>query len=186
VSFLQPLEFVGAIFTKAAKDGDLKGHIRGTLSFNSIHWDHQRAADILVDVNWDNRKNSAGYAGASYSKGVAGHGSISPYEVHIPLLASGPAFKNTVESNLPTSNVDLVPTVLYIQGIDIPASMDGRVMSELLRKPGKYSMQRVKKEVIETVADYPGGSYHLTMERSVMGKYQYVNFAKVIRKAASN
>jgi hypothetical protein len=186
VAALQPMDFVGAIFTKAAKPGDLKGSVEGTLSFNSIHWDHERAADILVDANWDDRKNAAGYAGASFNRGVAGHGTISPYDVHIPLIVYGPAFKNSFESDLPTSNVDLVPTILYIHGIAIPGSMDGRVMNEMLLKPAKDAVKTVKKETIETSVAYPGGSYHLSLERSVIGKYKYVNFAKVKRASAAS
>jgi len=50
VSALQAEEWVGGIFTRAKKAGDMKGNIAGTLSFESIHWNHkERAADILVD-----------------------------------------------------------------------------------------------------------------------------------------
>ncbi len=46
-----------------------KGVVEGTLSFESIHWDHpERSADILVDENWDDRKNDKGYAGTSFSQ----------------------------------------------------------------------------------------------------------------------
>jgi arylsulfatase A-like enzyme len=179
---LHPLEYIGAIFTRSVKAGDTKGFVEGTLSFETIHWNHTRAADILVDVNWDDRKNSAGYAGATFSPGVAGHGSISPWDIHIPLIVSGPAFKNAFESELPTSNVDLAPTVLYTLNIPVPATMDGRVMNELLRKPAPGAITKAKKETIETTANYPGGTYKLTMERTVLGKYQYVDGAKTVRK----
>ena len=182
VTALQPLESTGAIFTKAIKPGDMKGVVEGTLSFNSIHWNHKRAADILVDANWDDRKNTTGYAGAAYVQGVAGHGSLSPYEVHIPLLVSGPAFRKGYESDLPTSNVDLVPTILYIHKIAIPASMDGRVMNELLINPAANFPKTAKKEMIKTDVAYPGGIYHLALESSVIGKFRYVDFARVTRK----
>ena len=113
--------------------GDTKGSVAGTLSFESIHWNHkERAADILVDENWDDRKNDKGYAGTSFSRGVAGHGGLSPYEVHIALLAAGPSFKKNFSSELPTSNVDIAPTILAIHNLTIPTSMDGRVLHELL------------------------------------------------------
>lgn len=182
VSVLRPQQFVGAIFTKGANPGDLKGFVEGTLSFETIHWNHSRAADILVDANWDDRVNSAGYAGASYLPGVAGHGTISHWDVHIPLIVSGPAFKNAFESALPTSNVDLAPTVLHILNIPIPATMDGRVMSEMLRKPVPGAASKAKKETIETKASYPGGTYHLTLERTILGNFQYVDGAKTERK----
>lgn len=182
VSALQAQEWVGPIFTQGKNSEDMKGNVAGTLSFESIHWNHpERAADILVDENWDDRKNSLGYAGTSFSRGVAGHGGISPYEVHIALLASGPSFKKSFESEIPTSNVDIVPTILAIHNIAIPASMNGRVMSELFSEKRKEPKMSVKKETTITSAEFQGGTYTLTLERSVVGKYQYVDFAKVVR-----
>jgi hypothetical protein len=181
VAALQAQEWVGALFTKAKKKGDTRGSVEGTLSFESIHWNHpDRAADILVDENWDDRKNNAGYAGTSFSRGVAGHGGISPYEVHIALLAAGPDFKKAYESEVPTSNVDIVPTILHIHHLPVPAGMDGRVMTELLSS-ATASPAAVKKETIKTVAKYAGGTYTLTLEQSIVGKYKYVDFAKVTR-----
>lgn len=181
VSSLQAQDWVGGIFTRAKSPGDGKGVVDGTLSFESIHWNHpERSADILVDENWDDRKNDKGYAGTSFSRGVAGHGGLSPYEVHIALLAAGPSFKKSFSSELPTSNVDIVPTLLTIHNIPIPASMNGRVMNELLVE-NKSKKMEVKKEIITTAAKFQGGTYTLTLERSILDRYQYVDFAKVVR-----
>lgn len=181
VSTLQPLEWVGAIFTKAARPGDLKGHVEGTLSFDAIHWNHARSGDILVDYNWDDRKNAAGYAGTTYSRGVAGHGTSSPYEVHIALLAAGPSFKKAYEDELPTSNVDITPTILHIHHIPVPKTMDGRVVSEMLSSGDGGRPGGMKKETITTTARYDKGSYTLSIERTVLGTYKYVDFTKVMR-----
>jgi predicted AlkP superfamily pyrophosphatase or phosphodiesterase len=185
---LQQQQSVGPIFTKPEKAGSLKGCVEGTLSFDAIHWNHaDRAADILVDENWNDSINRYGYKGSSWSGGVAGHGGFSSYEVHIPLIAGGPAFKKGFVSDLPTSNVDIVPTVLVLAGIQPPASMDGRVLSELMPNQNKD----LPKPTIETttVQTANGNSvYVLTIERSVLGKYQYVNFARVghMSKSASS
>ncbi len=182
VSSLQAQEWIGGIFTRAAKPGDLKGFVEGTASFDAIHWNHpQRSSDILVDANWDARKNAAGYAGASFSRGVAGHGSCSPYEVHIALLAAGPSFKKSFSSELPTSNVDIVPTLLHIHHIPIPSSMEGRVIHEFLVEKNKQAVPAVKKETILTSAKYDGGVYTLSVERTIFGKYKYVDYTKVTR-----
>lgn len=190
VTALQSQQWVGAIFTKGVKEKDTNGMIAGTLSFETIHWNHaERSADILVDVNWSDDKNEAGYAGTSYSKGVAGHGSLSPYEVNIALLAAGPGFKQSYISVLPTSNVDLVPTILYLHQLPIPSTVNGRVMHELLLKGKQIEQTKVKHEVLETSVKYNGGTYSLLLDRSILGNYQYVNFAKVFRQneaAASN
>lgn len=182
VSALQAQEWIGGIYTKAIKAGDTKGYIAGTLSFESIHWNHpSRTADILVDYNWNDNKNDKGYAGTSYAKGVAGHGSLSPYEVNIALLAHGPSFKKAFESNLPTSNVDLVPTVLHLHKIEIPNSMNGRVFHELLNEKNAPKLPQVKIEKISSKAAYSGGEYELTLQQSIVGKYRYLDFSKVVR-----
>jgi hypothetical protein len=179
---LQAQNWIGGIFTNAAKKGDVKGWVDGTISFEAIHWNHpERAGDILVDYNWSDDKNNMGYAGTSFSRGVAGHGGFSPYEVHIALLAAGPSFKQSFESELPTSNVDITPTILHIHHIPVPAAMDGRVMYELLKEANKQPTESPKKETISTSAVFNGGVYNLMIERTILGKYKYVNFSKVIR-----
>lgn len=183
VEALQQENWVGAIFTKGVKKGDQKGWVPGTLSFESIHWNHpERAADILVDENWNDDKNEAGYAGASFARGVAGHGGFSPYEVHIALLAKGPSFKESFESNLPTSNVDIAPTVLSIHKIPAPKTMEGRAFKELLRQT-KESTPGVKQERVETNTLVGGIKYKLILDISVVGKNRYINYAKTERVA---
>jgi predicted AlkP superfamily pyrophosphatase or phosphodiesterase len=183
VTLLQEQEFIGPVFTKGAKQGDLKGWVAGTLSFEAIHWDHPtRAADILTDANWDDRKNKFGYAGTSYSSGVAGHGGFSPYEVHIALLASGPSFKKSFESELPTSNVDITPTILHLNHLPVPNEMDGRVVYELLtEKAPAGTPLKAKAEVIKTEVNGPWGTYLLTLHRTILGEHIYTDYAKTIR-----
>lgn len=184
VNALQKEFWVGAIFTKAGNKDQMKGFIDGTLSFESIHWNHPtRSSDILVDENWDDRENANGYKGTSYAVGVAGHGGFSPYEVHIPLIVSGPSFKKAFIGNLPTSNVDIVPTILHLSGIKIPKEMDGRIIYEMLNEPAPKGFKwKTQIRDIETKVSYPGGSYLLILQKSILGKYSYDDFTKVIRE----
>jgi len=154
------------------------------LSFETIRWDHPgRSGDILVDMNWNDNKNGAGYAGTSFARGVAGHGGFSPYEIHIALLASGPSFKKKFNGNLPTSNIDIIPTVLHLHNLTIPQQMDGRVMFELLKgKAPKGTPNKAKLELLKTEVNLPWGIYKLELERSVLGKYNYPNYTKVVRE----
>lgn len=175
---LQAQEWVGAIFTKGSQAGSMQGTVPGTLSFESIHWNHaDRCGDILVAPDWDNRKNSTGYAGTSFSKGIAGHGGSSPYEIHIPFMASGPAFKKAFQNTLPSSNVDIVPTVLSLYHLPVPAVMDGRPLTELLAgntaKPKAATTRKITTQA---------GNYQLMLEVSEWGKYRYVNYTQVTRK----
>lgn len=183
VATLQQIEAVGPVFTKGAKENDMKGWVDGTLSFKAIHWDHPtRSADILLDEDWNDNKNSFGYAGTSLSGGVAGHGGFSPYEVHIALIASGPSFKKNYESELPTSNVDITPTILHLENIPVPPQMDGRVVYEILNeKAPATAPTSVKVETLQTNVTGQWGSYKLILQRSLLGKYIYVDFAKATR-----
>lgn len=181
VEALQEEEWVGAIFTKAAKPGSMKGIIKGTLSFESVHWNHpQRAADILVAENWNNDKNSLGYAGTDFAGGVAGYGGSSPYEIHIPLIVYGPSFKPAFESKLPTSNIDIVPTILHIHHMAAPAQMQGRVMYELL-KHNNIKPMTPKKETVFAETKLKQGKYRVMLQRTILGKYSYINYVSTTR-----
>jgi predicted AlkP superfamily pyrophosphatase or phosphodiesterase len=184
VAALHNQEWVGAVFTRAKKKGDMKGWVEGTLSFDAIHYGHPtRAGDILVAMNWNDDKNEKGVAGTDYSGGVAGHGGSSPYEINIALFAKGPDFKEGFTGTLPTSNVDITPTVLSVYGLPVPPKMDGRVLSEFLKKSAK-STSNFKKARVSTAVSYPWGTYSLSLEMSVLGKYKYVNYTKTERKPA--
>ncbi|MCE7063873.1 alkaline phosphatase family protein [Dyadobacter sp. CY326] len=181
VATLHKTDFIGAVFTKPKKKGDMTGWVAGTLSFDAIHYNHPtRSGDILVAPNWNDDKNDKGFAGTDFSGGVAGHGGSSPYEINIALFADGPDFKDAFTSELPTSNVDIAPTVLALYGLKVPSEMDGRVLSEYLQnKPGDN--KKAKKQVIKTEAKYPWGSYKLNLEMSTLGDYKYFDFTKTER-----
>lgn len=183
VSVLQEQQWVGAIFTKAEAEGSSKGWVEGTLSFQSIHWNHARAGDVLVDYNWNHAKNNYGYEGTSYAKGTAGHGGSSPYEIHIPLIASGPSFRRNFESVLPTSNIDIVPTVLHLSNLSVPPSMDGRIMYELLAIPEHADKPRERIETLEASVNHTWGTYKVILQTSVVGRQRYIDYTKVERHA---
>lgn len=177
VATLQQLEWIGGIYTKGAKKGDELGWVPGTISFEAIHWDHpQRAASILVDRNWTDATNEFGFKGTSYNNGIAGHGSLSPYEVHIPLILAGPDFKQSFVSELPTSFIDIAPTVLKLHGITIPAAMNGRVLQEYFKNT--INPNPFKKQTIKTEVALPTGKYILELQLSIYGEYKYVDFSK--------
>ena len=182
VKALQQQSWIGAIFTRAVSPGNRKGWVSGTLSFDAIHWNHPtRVADILVDRNWNRDRNNMGYEGSGFSKGVAGHGGLSPYETTIPLIVSGPAFTKARVSELPTSNVDIVPTVLALYQIPAPASMEGRVMRELMRNQKAVDSKPIA-ETIKTQVTYDWGTYVLELKVTRYGSYRYIDYARVHRQ----
>lgn len=180
VSVLQQQEWIGAVFTRGKNKGDMKGIVAGTLSFETIHWDHPRSGDILVDMNWNDNKNDKGFAGTSFSEGVAGHGSISPYEIHIALIAFGPSFKPSFQSNIPTSNVDITPTLLHIYHLKTPPTIDGRVMTELLTG-NKVIMPKPVTQTVVAERKVNGIIYKLSLNKTTVGKNAYINYARTER-----
>lgn len=185
VALMHKTDWIGAVFTKPKKKGDMAGSVKGTLSFDAIHYNHPtRSGDILVAPNWNDDKNDKGFAGTDFSGGVAGHGGSSPYEINIAFFADGPDFKNAFTSELPTSNIDIAPTVLALYGLKAPSQMDGRALSEFLQNQ-KAADNNAKKQVITAEAKYDWGTYKLQLEMSVLGNYKYFDFTKTERNKSN-
>ena len=132
VSLQSRLQF-GAIFVS-----DKYGEIAGTLPMSLIKTENSgsgRAPDIIVSFSYDENVAVAGRSGVSYASSInrrGDHGSFSPTDTHISLMASGPDFESGLYDTLPTSNVDLAPTVARILQFSMPA-VQGRVLEEALR-----------------------------------------------------
>jgi arylsulfatase A-like enzyme len=130
---LQSRPQFGAIFVS-----DKYGEIAGTLPMSLIKTENSgngRAPDIIVSFSYDENVTVAGKSGVSYASSInrrGDHGSFSPTDTHISLMASGPGFKSSLSNTLPTSNVDIAPTVARILHLIMPA-VDGRVLEEALR-----------------------------------------------------
>jgi len=130
VAALQRTTGVGAIFTRASDKESFDGGVPGTLSFDAIHWDHVRSADILFSPDWTDDINAYGMRGTTASGGVAGHGSLSPWDVHNTAIAVGPDLRSGVTLDVPSANVDFAPTFLTLLDIEAPSSMQGRPLVE--------------------------------------------------------
>lgn len=132
VSMQSRLQF-GAIFVS-----DRYGEIAGTLPMSLINTESSgtgRAPDIIVSFSYDENAAVAGKSGVSYASSInrrGDHGSFSPTDTHISLMASGPDFKSGLHDPLPTANVDVAPTVARILKFSMPDAQ-GRVLEEALR-----------------------------------------------------
>jgi len=120
----------GAIFVS-----DRYGEVAGTLPMSLIKTENSsRAPDIIVSFSYDETAAVAGKLGVSYASSVnrrGDHGSFSPTDVHISLMARGPHFKSGLRDPLPSANVDIAPTVARILGFAMPDAQ-GRVLEEAL------------------------------------------------------
>jgi len=181
VAALQKRPEVGAIFTRPRPGGGPEGVVPGTLSFDVVRWNHaDRSGEILVSENWTHGRNAAGFAGTTTDSGAAGHGSTSPYDIHNTLIAAGPDFREHAESDVPTGNVDLAPTLLRLMGLDVPKTMTGRVIEEGLRSGALPASIRVGHST-ETVRS-TDGSYEVTAHLSTVAGRRYLDDTEVRRK----
>ena len=110
---------------------------------------------------------------------MAGHGSSSPFDIHNTLVAVGPDLKAGVESAVPSGNVDFAPTFLHTLGIEVPASMQGRVLREALREGPDPS--GVAVEVSEVRVESADGGYRLTAIVSAVDGRTYLDYTNVER-----
>jgi arylsulfatase A-like enzyme len=69
--------------------------------------------------------------GEMFERGFSGHGGRLMYEpvLRIPLLIHAPQQTARADVNLPTSNVDILPTLLSIAGKEIPEAVEGQVLA---------------------------------------------------------
>jgi arylsulfatase A-like enzyme len=129
ISMQSRLQF-GAIFVS-----DKYGAIAGTLPMSLINTENKvrgRSPDIIVSFSFDENAAVAGRRGTGYASSInrrGDHGSFSPTDVHISLMAHGPHFKSGFFDTLPTANVDLAPTIARILNLSMP-EVQGRTLEE--------------------------------------------------------
>jgi arylsulfatase A-like enzyme len=82
-------------------------------------------------------------------------------------VAYGPAFQAGKESFVPSGTIDVMPTVLHLLGYDIPASVEGRVLSEAFAHSPAQPELPVKTHTYSAEASTAVGVYrqHLTVTR---------------------
>lgn len=185
VGNLQAAPGVGAIFTRAAQPGSLRGEVPGTLSFDAVRWTHDRAAQILFSPDWSDAANAHGFRGRTASTGIAGHGSSSPWDIHNTLIAAGPDLKRGLTLQSPSANTDFAPTFMRLFGIESPATMQGRPLTEALARGAALPTGAVKTS--EYAATSPGGGYTVTAMFSIVSAggrdYRYLDGTRVARQS---
>ena len=134
VDFLQSQPFTGVLFTRQP--------IEGAFTLEQACINTPDAPDILVAYRWSADKSSNGTPGLVFcddptrKPGQGMHVSLSRFDMHNTLVGAGPDFRRGTVDALPTGNVDIAPTLLWILGIKPPGPMDGRVLAEALTIDG--------------------------------------------------
>jgi hypothetical protein len=132
----------------------------GTFPLEAVRMDATNALpDVVLSMRWSADLSGSGTPGMVVSdggtKGKGTHASLSRYDMHNTLVATGPDFKVGLINDLPSGNADVAPTILHILGINLPSGtkMDGRVLHEALENeaasPGKPETKTIeaKREV---------------------------------------
>jgi len=134
VGCLQRQEFTGVLFTRRPLEGAFK--------LEQARLNTPEAPDIVVALRWLPDKNSNGAPGLVFcddggrKAGEGMHVTLSRFDMHNTLIAAGPDFRRGTVDDLPSGNVDIAPTILWILGIKPPRPMDGRVLTEALTIDG--------------------------------------------------
>jgi arylsulfatase A-like enzyme len=130
VQHLQGTGYAGVLLTR---DG-----LPGTFRLSDVGMDAPDAPDVVVSMRWGSDTPArAGapqgtliYPSSDYAPGMGMHGSLSRFDMANTLIAAGPDFRSGFRSETPSANSDIAPTVLRLLGLEVPAGMDGRVLSE--------------------------------------------------------
>ena len=171
VTVLQGAPSSGVIFSREK--------IEGTFPLSMAGVDSPDAPDVVLAPRWSAEKNTFGVAGTLVHDGVKTfgrgmHGSLSPFDQTNTLIAAGPDFRVGIRSELPSGNLDVAPTVLWLMGIRPLAKPDGRVLFEAISdrnpetaKPAEMRVEAARdlgevswKQYLRTVT-YQGTTYFL-------------------------
>jgi hypothetical protein len=135
---------------------------------------------LAVSPRWSHATNEFGVPGdvqalTTQAALRSSHGSASPYDLHAVLIASGPSFHEGLRSLLPTGAIDLLPTVLTLLDLSVPAAVQGRVLWEFFRSP-KAEPGESHDEVLVPTHTHSGIQNHHILLHHV-GKTSYLHGA---------
>ena len=145
--FLQQQEFSGVVFAREK--------IPGTFTLDQAKIASPRAPDVVLSMHWSSDKSDRGAPGLQISngtreRGAGNHASLSRFDLHNTLVGAGPDLKKNFSDTMPTGNIDLAPTILWLFGVKSKTLMDGRVLSEALsvraRKTGEVKTEKLEAE----------------------------------------
>src|SRR6185436_12628498 len=161
VDLLQGTDFAGVIFSRTP--------LEGTFPLEQVHIDTTNPApDLVVSMRWTADLNDYGapgmVIGENSTKGKGTHASLSRFDMHNTLVANGPDFRRGFVDDLPTGNIDVAPTIMWILGVEPEVPMDGRILHEALTKSKAASSKPVTKKI------------EARRDLGVMQWYQYLQF----------
>ena len=171
VDFLQGQDFAGPLFTREKMDGTF------TLDVAKIYVPD--APDVVMSMRWSDQTNKYNARGlltpdGSLPPGAGTHASLSRFDLHNILVGAGPDLKRSYTDRLPTGNADLAPTILWLLGVEPPAPLDGRVLTESLAVPGPQ-LAKPKTQVLKAERRRTDGTWRQYLQITSMGETIYLD-----------
>lgn len=178
VSWLIEQPWTGLVLGGSDEIAELPGVLPLHRLWNGVASERQPL--LAVSPRWDGLRNAFGVPGAVMALTTqaalrSSHGSASPYDMHAVLVASGPRFREAVESSLPTGAIDVLPTLLKLLGLPLPDHLEGRVLYEALREPEGEPGDYVVEVLEPVVRPADATSRRLTLKH--VGRTTYVHGA---------
>ena len=170
VEWLQRSDFAGVICAREK--------FEGAFPLETVHANTADAPDVMVSLRWNNKANRFGTPGQIVSDSARGpgegtHATLSEFDVHNTLIAAGPDFRQRATTSLPSSNVDIAPTVLRILGLESPQKFDGRVLAEAMdERAGKVE---ALSKTIQATRKFPSGEWQQYLRTTLVGETVYID-----------
>lgn len=170
VEWLQRSDFAGVVFARET--------FEGTFPLEFVRANTADAPDVMVALRWNAKPNRFGVPGhiITDSKRGAGQGShvtLSEFDVHNTLIASGPDFPRGKTSIIPSANIDLAPTVLHLLGIQAPHKFDGRILAEAME--GRSDKIEPTSRTLEAHRKFPSGEWRQHLDISLVRETVYID-----------
>jgi arylsulfatase A-like enzyme len=170
VEWLQHSDFAGVIFAREK--------FEGTFPLATVRANSPEAPDLIVAMRWNPKPNRFGTPGQIMADnarpaGEGTHASLSEFDLHNTLVAAGPDFRAGVTSTLPSSNVDIAPTVLHLLGLAPPHKFDGRVLAEAVEE--KAERVEALSKTIQASRKFPTGEWQQHLRVSLVGETIYID-----------
>ena len=170
VEWLQRSDFAGVVFAREK--------FEGTFPLEFVRMNSADAPDVVVALRWNPKPNRFGVPGhiitdSKRGPGQGSHISLSEFDVHNTLIASGPSFRRGKTSIIPSANIDLAPTVLHLLGIEPPHKFDGRILAEALE--GQSAKIEPMSKTLEAHRKFPSGEWRQHLDISLVRETVYID-----------
>jgi arylsulfatase A-like enzyme len=170
VEWLQRSDFAGVVFAREK--------FEGTFLLEFVRANTTDAPDVMVALRWNPKPNRFGVPGhiitdSKRGPGQGSHATLSEFDVHNTLIASGPDFLRGKTSDIPSANIDIAPTVLHLLGIQPPHKFDGRVLAEAME--GRSAKLEPMSKTLEAHRKFPSGEWRQHLDISLVRETVYID-----------